>query len=70
MLVGQGVKVSDSGVALVDAGVLDAIGACDGVTVVITVGVLPVGKVSVAASGVTANVDDGVGVVLRKENNQ
>ena len=69
-MVGQGVKVSDSGVASGDEGVLEAIGGCDGVMVAITVGVSSADMVSVAADGVTIRVNDGVGVVSRSENNQ
>jgi hypothetical protein len=71
-LVGQGVKVSDSGVAFGDEGVLDAARCWVGVMLAITVGVSSTDKLSVAADGVavTVCVDAKGGVISRRENNQ
>ena len=70
MLVGQGVKVSDAGVASGDKGVLVALVGFDGVRVPITEVASFAGKVLIALVAVTVWVDEGVGVRSRIENNQ
>ena len=70
MLVGQGVKVSDSGVISGDKGVLVAMGGFVGVKVAITEVAWPAGMVSTALVGVAVGFEDGVGVVSRSAKNQ
>lgn len=70
VLVGQGVKVSDAGVASGTPGVLDKMGDSTGVAVAIEGGVSSTGTVSVTGVGVTVSVEEGVGVVSRSQKNQ